>query len=97
MHVYVAIYIHNNGTNTIVTKCDMVLILLWQLMVVNQANLLLPLFPNIGDFNILLALFDHSSYSKKNLELLFTFLTYFIIQSTLSTTFRFLYLYKFFK
>ena len=62
-----------------------------------QSYLLLPLSPNISDFDILIALFDHSSYLKK-LELLFSLVvTYFIIQSTLSTTFRFLYLHKIFE
>ena len=46
---------------------------------------LLPPSHNIRDFKFLFALFDHSSYSKI-LKLLFIFLTYFIIQSTLSTT-----------
>ena len=60
-------------------------------------NKLLPPSSNIRDFDILLALFDHSSYFKK-LELLFIlFVTYFIIQSTLSITFYFLYLHKFFE
>ncbi len=56
---------------------------------------LLPPFHNIRDFEFLLELFDHSSYSKKFGIIIYFFVTYFTIQSTLSTTFRFLYLHKF--
>ncbi len=59
--------------------------------------MLLPSSPNIRDFDILLALFIHLSYSKKFGLLFILFVTYFIIQSTLSTTFHFLYLHKIFK
>jgi hypothetical protein len=58
---------------------------------------LLPLSHNIRDFELLFALFDHSSYSKKFRIIFFFFVTYFIKQNTLSTTFRFLYLHKFFE
>lgn len=46
------------------------------------------------DFKLLFILLDHSSYFK-NVEIIL-FFTYFIIQITLRTTFRFLYLNKFF-
>ncbi len=55
---------------------------------------MLPPSPNIKDFDILFALFDHSSYLKFFWNYYLFFVTYFIIQSTLSTTIRFLYLQK---
>ena len=55
---------------------------------------LLPPSHNIKDLKFLIAMFDHSSYLK-NFKIIIYFFTYFIIQSTLSTTFRFLYLHKF--
>ena len=49
----------------------------------------------VKDFEFLFALFDHTFYLK-NFGIIIYFFTYFIIQSILSTTFRFLYLHKFF-